>query len=266
MYISRTRALPAAIVLPLLLVGAAGCDIVSADLRHSETAEWRRTFELQPGGRVEVGNVNGRIDVQPTSGNRVEVVAEKSARGATPEAARDALNRIEIRENVSPSAVKIETHHQRGGGLFHRGGGEVRYTVRVPANAQVRFATVNGQVNITGLEGRIEAETTNGGIVGRAIAGEISASTTNGGVDVELQRVVEGGVKLETVNGGIKLRIPENVKATITADVTNGGISTSGLSLETIESTRRHLEARLNGGGPRIRVTGVNGGIRIAPR
>lgn len=266
MQILRSRALAAAIVLPLLLVGAAGCDIVSADLRHTETAEWRKTFELQPGGRVEVGNVNGRIEVEPSSGNLVEVVAQKSAKGATPEAARDALARIEIREDASPSAIKIETRHQRGGGLFNRGAGEVRYTVRVPANAEVRFATVNGAVHLTGLQGRIEAETTNGAVVAREIAGEITASTTNGGVDVELQKVADGGVKLETVNGGVKLRLPEDAKATITADVTNGGISTSGLALVKTEETRRHMEGRLNGGGPRIRLTGVNGGIRIAPR
>jgi hypothetical protein len=266
MVISQPRALPAAILLPLVLAGAAGCDIVSADLRHTETAEWRKTFELQPGGRVEVANVNGRIDVEPSSSNVVEVVAHKMAKGATPEAAREALNRIEIREDASPSSIRIETRHQRGGGFFNRGGGEVNYTLRVPATAAVRFATVNGRVQLTGLKGPIEAETTNGGIVGRDIAGEIRASSTNGGVDIELQLVPEGGAKLDTVNGGIKLRLPEDAKTTISAEVTNGGISTSGLPLVTTESSRRRVEGQLNGGGPRIRVTGVNGGIRIAPR
>jgi hypothetical protein len=266
MYMSHTRALAAAILLPVLLAGAAGCDIVTADFRHKETAEWRKTFELQAGGRVEIGNVNGRIDVEPSSGNTVEVVAQKSARGPTPEAARAALDRIEIREDISASGIKIETRHQRSGGLFNRGGSEVRYAVRVPAGADVRFATVNGGVNLTGLNGRIEAETTNGGITARDIGGEISASTTNGGVDVELLRVAEGGVRLECVNGGIKLRLPDDARATISADVTNGGISASGLALDTTESTRRRIEGRLNGGGPRVRIQGTNGGIRIGPR
>lgn len=266
MHLSPSRLLPTAVLLPVLAAGAAGCDIVSADFRHKETTEWRKTYQLEAGGRVDISNVNGRIAVEPSTGNTVEVVAEKIAKGPSPEAAREALNRIEIREDVSPSSIKIETRHQRTGGLFHRGGGEVRYTVRVPANAEVRFATVNGGVNVTGLTGRIEAETTNGGITARDISGEIRASTTNGGVDVELLRVVEAGARLECVNGGIKLRLPEDAKASITADVTNGGISTSGLALETTESTRRHIEARLNGGGPRIRIQGTNGGIRIAPR
>lgn len=265
MNMSAIRALPAAMLLPLVLAGAAGCGIAS-DFRHKETAEWRKTFELQPGGRVEIQNVNGRIDVEPAAANIVEVIAQKSARGPTPEAARKALDRIEIREDASPSTIKIETRVQRTGGLFNRPGAEVRYTVRVPAGADVRFATVNGGVHLTGLEGRIAAETTNGGIVAREIGGEISANTTNGGIDVELLRVAAGGATLECVNGGIKLRLPQDAKATISADVANGGISTSGLAIDTTESSRGRIEGRLNGGGPRIRIHGTNGGIRIAPR
>jgi hypothetical protein len=47
----------------------------------------------------------------------------------------------------------------------------------------------------------------------------------------------------------------------------NGGIDTSGLPFETTgASSRRHLEGQLNGGGPRIDIDGVNGGIRIGAR
>jgi hypothetical protein len=48
--------------------------------------------------------------------------------------------------------------------------------------------------------------------------------------------------------------------------VSNGGVDARGLNLETTESTRRSLEARLNGGGPRIKLEGTNGGIRLSAR
>src|SRR5262249_5390650 len=160
-----------------------------------------------------------------------------------------------------PSAVRIETHLQKTSGWFG-GSGQVLYTVRVPATAEVKFSTVNGGVEVTGLKGRIVAETTNGGVTARDVSGTIDASTTNGGVDVELSQVGEGGAKLECTNGGIKLRLPSDAKANINATITNGGIDASGLSIDTTESTRRHLEGRLNGGGPPIRIEGTNGGIR----
>jgi DUF4097 and DUF4098 domain-containing protein YvlB len=259
----------AAAALPLLLVSLTalqGCDVVTADLKHSETAEWRKTYELAAGGRVEIRNVNGKIVVEPSTGNVVEVVAQKTAKAATPAAAKEALERIEIREEVSPSSISISTKVPRGGGWFEMGGTQVKYTVRVPAAAEVKFTTVNGGVEVTGLTGRVVAETTNGGVIGRDISGTIDASTTNGGVDVELTRVGDGGAKLECTNGGIKLRLPADAKATISASITNGGIDAGGLGLETTESSRRRLEGRLNGGGAPIRLEGTNGGITIARR
>ncbi len=265
----RTR-VPAAIALPLILgsiVALQGCDVVTAELRHSETAEWRKTYELAPGGRVQISNVNGKIEVEPSTGTSVEVVARKSAKGANPAAAKEAIERIEILEDVSPSSISIETKLPRGGGWFQMGGHtQVQYTVRVPVGVEAKFSTVNGGVEVSGLSGRVIAETTNGGVSARNISGPIEASTTNGGVDVELARLAEGGAKLECTNGGIRLRLPAESKASISASVTNGGINAEGLSIEKTESSRRRLEGRLNGGGAPIRLEGTNGGIHITAR
>ena len=153
------------------------------------------------------------------------------------------------------------------GGFFGGGNRSVHYTVKVPASADARFSTVNGGVQVSGLKGRVTAEATNGGIKAVDISGPIDASTTNGGVEVELTSVADSGVKLGCVNGGIELKIPSTAKANISAHVSNGGINASGLQMETIgESSKRRLEARLNGGGPQIELSGTNGGIRISAR
>jgi hypothetical protein len=264
------RARTAKLVLPLLVVAAAasaGCDLAMADFKQKETAEWRKTYELSPGGRLEISNVNGKIDVEPGSGNTVEVLAEKTAKGGSVEAAKEALGRIEILETVSPSSIRIETKLQRVAGLFNNGNQQVHYVVKVPASAEVKFSTVNGGIELTGLKGRINAEVTNGGIKAHDVSGAIDASSTNGGVEVDLAQVAQSGIKLECVNGGIELRLPSNAMATISAQVVNGGIDASGVEIErTGESTRRRLEGRMNGGGPRIDLEGVNGGIRISAR
>jgi hypothetical protein len=262
----RGSAAVALLLLPVVASATLGCDVITADLKHTETAEWRKTYQLAPGGRVEISNVNGRILVEPSTGNAVEVVAVKTARAATPEAAKEALGRIEIREDASSEKVSVSTKFPRASGWFEMGGTQVKYSVRVPAAADVRFTTVNGGVEVTGLTGTVRAETTNGGVVARQVSGSIDASTTNGGVDVELSRVGESGASLRCTNGGIRLRLPADAKATISASITNGGIDTGGLSLDTIESSRRRLEARLNGGGPAIRLEGTNGGITISGR
>lgn len=264
MRLSERRAL-LAVALPGLLVALAGCDIVTADLRHTETAEWRKTYQLDPGGRVEISNVNGTIEVESGTGNTVEVVAIKSARGGSQDDAKRALERVEIADESTPSSVKVQTRTQRSGAWFSSSP-SVKYRVRVPAGARMEFETVNGGVELRGVSGEITAETTNGGITARDVAGTIVASTTNGGVDVDLARLDERGARLECTNGGVRLRLPPDARASITATVANGGIDTGGLQLEASESSRRRLEARLNGGGPSIRLEAVNGGIRIGPR
>ena len=270
MKIMPRRVRAAAIVLPLAIAGAAvasaGCDLAMQHYNEKQTAEWRKTYELKPGGRIEIRNVNGKIQVQPADGNTVEVVAEKTAYGVSAEAAKNALGAIEILDTSSAGDVHIVTKMSRVGGLFGGGSQSVQYTVKVPVAAETTISTVNGGVEITGLKGRVTAEATNGGVKARDISGPIDASTTNGGVSVDLAEVSDS-VKLGCVNGGIELRLPSTAKANISARVTNGGINASGLQMETVgESSKRSLQARLNGGGPQIELSGTNGGIRIASR
>jgi len=265
----RRRFVPSLIIpLVVAVIASAGCDIVTADLRSEETAEWKKTYTLDPSGTVEIGNVNGKIVVEPSEGNTVEVRAIKKARGATPEAAKAALERATIVEDVSSSRVKIDTKIARMEGIvFNNGNLSVEYHVKVPAGAEAKFTTVNGGVEVAGLKGRVTAETTNGGVITRDVSGQLQASTTNGGLDIDLSRVPEGGVKLECVNGGIKVRLPRDAKANISASIVNGGIDAGDLSIEgSGESSKRRLEGRMNGGGPRLQIEGTNGGIKLSGR
>ena len=265
----RRRLLPI-LILPLVLgsIASAGCDIVTADLRSEETASWHKTYQLDANGRLEINNVNGKIDVEPSTGNTIDITALKKARGSSPEAAKAALERANIVEDVSTGRIKIDTKVANQSGINLGGNNvQVEYHVKVPAGAEVKFTTVNGGIEITGLTGRITAETTNGGVTTRDVGGQLDASTTNGGLDIDLSRVPEGGVKLEFTNGGLKMRMPRDAKATISASITNGGISAGDLPIETTgESSRRRLEGRLNGGGGRIQIEGTNGGITLSGR
>lgn len=262
------RRLRHVLLLPLLLGSLAGCDIVTADLRSEETSQWHKTYQLDANGRLEINNVNGKIEVEPSTGNTVDVTALKKARGASPEAAKAALERASIVEDVSSGRIRIDTKMANlSGVVFSHSNATVEYRVRVPAGAEVKFTTVNGGIEITGLQGRITAETTNGGVTTREVGGQLQASTTNGGLDIDMSSVPDGGVRLDFVNGGLKMRVPRDAKATISASITNGGISAGDLPIEpTGENTKRRLEGRLNGGGGRIQIGGTNGGITLSGR
>ena len=73
-----------------ILSGTLGaCDLAFSSFNEQATETWTKSFPLSESGRLEVKNTNGYIRVEATSGNQVEVTAEKVGRGSTPEAAKE---------------------------------------------------------------------------------------------------------------------------------------------------------------------------------
>jgi Putative adhesin len=259
----------------LLLVGAiggAGCEVragdgdFSFDVFHGRAQDtWERTYTIAPGGRVEVLNVNGQIRAEVAADGVVRITAERSAKAGSDEAARDLLQKIEMREEVGPERVRVQTVAPRG--AMWGGGHKVTYVVRVPAGVHVDLRTVNGGVRLDNVGGEVRAASTNGGVQGR-VAGVslLDARTTNGGVELEVTGPVarDGRVSLTTTNGGVRLAVPEATEADLTARCTNGRVSVTDLDFAADgEQTRRRLSGRLNGGGARIDLQTTNGGVAI---
>ena len=263
-------------MIPLLAAAAvlvAGCDVrvgeqgVSVGIAQGKARdEWARTYTIAPGGTLEIVNVNGQIELTGTSGTQVEVRAEREVREHSTEAAEEQLRKVEMREEVSPNRVRIEARGPQGQGLLHRSPLTVTYHVRVPANVVASVKTENGGIRLDNLAGQVIASTTNGGINGQALSGRLDAETTNGGVQLDFA-AINGDVRVSTTNGGVRLQFPPTVKASLEASCVNGGINVDDeFTVEASESSSRRLTGTLNGGGPRVAATTVNGGIRIRTR
>ncbi len=253
----------AAVALPLALL-LAGCELSVGNLAGRATNEWTRSYQLAPGGEVQIANANGAVDIEGVDGSTLDVRAERIARAATDEGARDLLPKIKIKEAASPDRVSIET--ERMSGFMIGASIEVRYHVRAPRGAVVRVRNTNGRIVLTSLAGPVTADTTNGGVTGKDLSGPVSAGATNGGVAIDLASVGEGPVELRTTNGGVSLSIPETAKVDVDASCTNGGIRVKGLSLRVDEQTRRHVRGRLNGGGASVTLHTTNGGVVLSAR
>src|SRR5262245_55172690 len=97
-----------AFLLPIALV-LGGCDMGMAHLAGRATDEWTHTYPLNSGGEIHIVNTNGRIEVEPIDGAEVVVRAERIARAATDDGARELLPRINIKEEATPDRVFIQT-------------------------------------------------------------------------------------------------------------------------------------------------------------
>jgi DUF4097 and DUF4098 domain-containing protein YvlB len=247
-----------------LALAAAACDVNMGNLVGRASETWTRTYPLEPGGEVHIGNTNGRVDVVGVDGTSVEVTAEKIAKAATDEGAKELLPRIKISEEASANRVSIET--ERMDGIMIGASVEVRYKVKAPKNAKIDVRNTNGIVSLDGMTGKVNAHTTNGGVRGQNLTGSVEATTTNGGVRVDLASIKAERIYLKTTNGGVTLAVPDDAKADISASWTNGGISIRDVKLDVTDRGKRSLEGKMNGGGTPIELHTTNGGIRITSR
>lgn len=226
---------------------------------------WTRTYQLPPGGRIEIINTNGEIVAEAAPDGPVEVHAARTVKATSDDAAREMLAKVEMREEAGPTRVRIEAIGPR----LRMGGLTARFVVRVPPGVHVDLRTVNGGVRLDNVGGEVRATTTNGGVRGRlAAVSLLDARTTNGGVELEVSGPVsaDARVTLTSVNGGVKLKVPGDTRATLTARCVNGRVSVTDLDVtddEGADSRRRRLQGTLNGGGARIELQTTNGGVAI---
>ncbi len=252
-------------LLALVLSGVA-CDVVFQGMNAQATDEWKRTYKIAEGGQFQLINPIGTVEISPSAdATTIEVVAERRARGASEDAAKQELKNIQMGEQATPTSVRIEVSRASSGGGVHMGGGgrDVSFKVKVPKNTAVKVDVRVGEVRVSGLSGSVRVDSSNGNITGEELSGPVQAGTRNGNVRVAVTVLAPDGIRLDTTNGNVDLQVPADSKANIYARWVNGEFEAKGLKPEG-ERERRRFEGKLNGGGPRIELNTTNGMVRIS--
>ncbi len=202
---------------------------------------------------------NGGITVEGWDRNEFRLQARVTAwsRSGDPE---------EIVQNIEVQTGN--TIQAEGPRAERREGWSVSYRLMVPRNSNLELESINGGIQIAGVQGDMDFETQNGGIRLNEVGGDVRGRTQNGGLNVQLSGSQwEGeGLDLVTTNGGVVLDIPEAFRATLTTGTVNGGFY-SDLPITLRGRLRSNsITTELNGGGPKISVRTTNGGVRIRGR
>jgi hypothetical protein len=265
-----------ALVLGAAVPALSACTSMRAYAQTGRSSDTPFTWSgiVREGRWVYVRNLNGPVRVEQGTGDKVEVRAEKRWRRGDPEDVK-----ITVRQAGTGGGDVIvcalwndrstcdeDGYHSRSDGWWRnndQNGVQVEFVVRLPAGVKVDASTVNGGVEIEGATSNVVAHTVNGSIDARSTGGSVTAHTTNGDVMVSSARLDGDHTEFSTVNGTITVSLPASVNADVEMHTVNGRLSSDfPLTVEGSFSPRR-LHATLGKGGPTLRLSTVNGSIRL---
>src|SRR4030095_4319482 len=168
---------------------------------------------IPSGKRLVVENISGDIKGEPTSGSQATVTAVKRpGRHGDPED-------VVVRQVNTDEGIEIcvlypgsdddgdcdwdgnRRHHHRGSN-WDNNDTQVNFTVKVPANTNIRVGPVSGDVNASGILGETEARSVSGDVILHDVTGKIVEAVTVSG-NVELTQVNADEVVAETVSGDV---------------------------------------------------------------
>lgn len=240
-----------------------------------KTEEFRQTYGVPSGTKVQVQNANGDIKISQWAEDYVEVYAKKKTNHG-----EDELAKVDIEVTVD-DVMKIRTKY-----LEKNVRVSVKYDIKVPRGVIVqKVKTSNGEIELNGTEGDTKAMTSNGeiyvfdveGIVSlqtsngeievRRTAGVLEANTSNGEVYVEVHNIPEGGTNISSSNGSIDVYISDEVNADLRAATSMGNVHIKDLELRSRFKVTSQASTLLTGeigkGGGLISVSTSNGEIEI---
>ena len=229
------------------------------------TEEFHQTYPLSPTGRVSIANINGDVQITVWDRNEVKVDAVKRAYS------QQRLADVTIDVTNTADSVMIKTKYPEQNWTFEKHNRQnnpasVEYTLTIPRSARLDSAElVNGSLDLLGLQGDVHASLVNGRVKAGLLGGEVKISTVNGSVEanVTMQDAAKG-VTFNSVNGPIVLFVPAGANAQIRASTVHGAITNDfGLAVDDGQYVGHNLSGQIGSGGPRIRLSNVNGSIAI---
>ena len=133
--------------------------------------DFYQTLEAAPDGLVEIYNVAGRIQVQGTDSNEVEVSARFE----------DGVKEVVFEREGDVTVIRVEVEKQ-GRGWGRGWDGDARLEVRIPRTSDLFVEAVSADVSVGGVDGRLDLSSVSGDIEIESRTPSLEAKTMSGDV------------------------------------------------------------------------------------
>lgn len=218
--------------------------------QRTEREEVPQTFQLSPGARVELSNINGSIDVGTMEGNTAELRVTSYSHGA------------------NPRKLSVE---QTGAGLVVRGeraradNTSYRVALKLPRRVELTVNGASGNVRVGELDGAVRLSNVSGSVGVAQAAGSAEVSQVSGSVTLKMSKLGAGGVRVRNVSGKVSLRFLDEVNADLRTTAVKGKVYVELANVAVQgEMSNADFRARIGTGGAPINVSDVTGSVHLA--
>jgi hypothetical protein len=202
---------------------------------------------------------NGGISVQPWDGPGVWLRWEIRASAWNAAAAWSLVRQVHI--EISDGQVQATGPEHLSGSSW-----SVTYAIYVPSHADLSLVTLNGAIDISGVQGTLRFNTVNGAIHLRQVAGDVTGATVNGAVTVGLSgdHWDGNGLNVQTVNGSLSLTVPPAYQGHIVMSNVVGAVHTDlPVTIKKVGMLGHRVTLETSTDGAPIRLSTINGSLTL---
>ncbi|MEC0248325.1 DUF4097 family beta strand repeat-containing protein [Paenibacillus chitinolyticus] len=228
-----------------------------------------RSFDKEPAEfllspaitQVHAFNTNGRIELAAGDGDAVRIQATVWVNDDDEQEARKTADASHVEQSIQGTELTLKAvGEEYTKAWFVKNKARIDITVTLPRTASLDYLaeTENGAVQAAGLRplNLFSAHTSNGSVELTDIQGHVEAVTTNGKIIVSS---VSGAVKAQTVNGEVVIR---ETGAGVQAAASNGKVTLSSVKGDAVARTDNG-SVKIKDVSGRVQAETENGSVRL---
>jgi hypothetical protein len=239
------------------LVGTAFALVALVFATSAAAQDFQKTYTLNSGGQIRIGNISGDISVTGYDGNAVVVTGTKEGRDS---------DKVEVEDLSTGNTVDVRVKYPKHCNCE----ASINFKVQVPRSISYNFEGINsvsGEVEIQGVSGDIKAASVSGEVHVKDVSGSVNASSVSGSVEVEIDRLSgKDDMKFSSVSGSVNVKMPANLDADVEMSTMSGSLKTDfPLEVQKEKYGPHHsAKGRLGDGSRRLRMSSVSGSLSLS--
>ena len=248
--------------LSCLIALLVGCCI---DIDNALTAKYKKTeilsLPIKGTNALYIETDIGSITITGADVTDCNIAAEITVRAGTKEKARELAEHVKI--ELEPAGDKLTIKAGRPDGLKKRSV-TVDFKITAPRQLNLNCETDVGSINVSDMQGPIEASTDVGSITCRRVAADLDLKVNVGSIEVKYSDAAPAAcnVKIATNVGSIDFAGPPQISAQLDASTNVGSIKT-GQPVTVVGKLGKSIKGTIGSGEGKLHLRTNVGSIEI---